>query len=1049
MADRVVTVRLHARVQGYVDDIAKAAAATKYLRLEAERVDGSRYRAHLDLDTKSAEAGMKRMQGQMGGLKSRQISIGTGNLNRQTREIRVLGSAIAALGPAGVAAGAVAGAGLLGLAGTVGVVAAAAGTGIAAFQGVGDALEALRAYELDPTAANLEKLREAQRNLTVEGQRFTRYLHSLRGPLRELRNTAQAGLLPGAESGLKSIMTLLPQVEQLVGTTARTMGDLAAEQGRTFDSAGAREYVQYLDGRARPVLDALVRSTMDVGRGVLGMARGFDVAFGDDVLAGARGLSREFAQWGQGLRFSSDVQSFGDYVREVGPQVGATLGAISRAILAVAEAAAPMSGPVLGAIRGIATAVEMVADSGAGPVIFGVAAALGALNLSLKAMSAMKPTAVIGLLDGLASKGGAASGAAGRLAGMLRGLGPAVVVGAAALAGIMWSYDQVRSKAMESAEAVVRGTMTTTAAFDSELRRLRDRKAVMQGMTEGAAMGQAIGELTGKIDANAQALAEETEAWRLVEEGRREYLAGLSAAEAAVARQVFAQDDLNRAVREFGANSPQAIAAQRDLNTAARDADVQQRAAALGVDTHTASVSRQRDLFLGAIDTQLSWHRALQTATQSIKDNGANVDINTAAGLRNREALQGMARAALDDVRAKGEHGASTREITDLTNRHRDQLYRTALQMGMSKDEANKYIRELGLTPEQVTTEFKTPGLADAVSKSAELKRNIEQLVNVRTPSANMAENWAGRASGGPIVGPGTGTSDSVPIMGSNGEWVIRERVSREQGSGAMAALNAGYADIVPRYATGGQIGGTRHHVIEKDFQPTAKGLQSALDRLFPPMPAGMVGAAAGGWGGGVQRWAPLALQALAMMGQPASYLGITLRRMNQESGGNPTIVNTWDSNARRGTPSVGLMQTIGPTYRAYADPRRNLGMTDPLSNILASMRYALARYGSLPAAYNKAGGYDRGGIASGIGYMPKYTIAPERVLSPRQTESFDRLVSVLDRPTPITSIAGAVRGGDGASSSVTINNENHFRETVDIDLFEQRMDFAVRRARL
>ena len=41
---------------------------------------------------------------------------------------------------------------------------------------------------------------------------------------------------------------------------------------------------------------------------------------------------------------------------------------------------------------------------------------------------------------------------------------------------------------------------------------------------------------------------------------------------------------------------------------------------------------------------------------------------------------------------------------------------------------------------------------------------------------------------------------------------------------------------------------------------------------------------------------------------------------------------------------------------------------------------------------------FDEGGIAPGVGYMPKNTIAPERVLSPRQTTAFETLVGVLDR---------------------------------------------------
>jgi hypothetical protein len=82
---------------------------------------------------------------------------------------------------------------------------------------------------------------------------------------------------------------------------------------------------------------------------------------------------------------------------------------------------------------------------------------------------------------------------------------------------------------------------------------------------------------------------------------------------------------------------------------------------------------------------------------------------------------------------------------------------------------------------------------------------------------------------------------------------------------------------------------------------------------------------------------------------------------MQQESGGNPRAINLWDSNAKRGTPSKGLMQVIDPTFRAYAMPGHNADIWDPLSNILASERYAMARYGSLSAAYNKAGGYELG----------------------------------------------------------------------------------------
>lgn len=113
--------------------------------------------------------------------------------------------------------------------------------------------------------------------------------------------------------------------------------------------------------------------------------------------------------------------------------------------------------------------------------------------------------------------------------------------------------------------------------------------------------------------------------------------------------------------------------------------------------------------------------------------------------------------------------------------------------------------------------------------------------------------------------------------------------------------------------------------------------------------------------GGGVERWRSTVLRALGMVGQPTSLANTVLRRMMQESGGNPNAVNNWDINAQRGDPSKGLMQVIGTTFRAYAMKGYSSNIFDPMSNILASFRYAMARYGSLSNAYNRAGGYARG----------------------------------------------------------------------------------------
>jgi hypothetical protein len=117
---------------------------------------------------------------------------------------------------------------------------------------------------------------------------------------------------------------------------------------------------------------------------------------------------------------------------------------------------------------------------------------------------------------------------------------------------------------------------------------------------------------------------------------------------------------------------------------------------------------------------------------------------------------------------------------------------------------------------------------------------------------------------------------------------------------------------------------------------------------------------------GGVGQWSSTVLAALARVGQPTSLLGTVLRRMNQESSGDPKAINLWDSNARAGTPSKGLMQVIDPTFAAYRDKGLPNDIWNPLANIVASMRYAKSRYGSLSKAYDRPGGYWTGGLVGG-----------------------------------------------------------------------------------
>jgi hypothetical protein len=101
--------------------------------------------------------------------------------------------------------------------------------------------------------------------------------------------------------------------------------------------------------------------------------------------------------------------------------------------------------------------------------------------------------------------------------------------------------------------------------------------------------------------------------------------------------------------------------------------------------------------------------------------------------------------------------------------------------------------------------------------------------------------------------------------------------------------------------------------------------------------------------GGQVGKWIAEAQTILKQHGIPLSKMNA--RDINiiiqHESSGNPNAVNNWDSNAAAGHPSEGLMQTIGPTFDSYKLPGHGK-ILNPVDNIIAGVRYAISRYGSI-----------------------------------------------------------------------------------------------------
>ncbi|MGW5355165.1 transglycosylase SLT domain-containing protein [Streptomyces sp. NPDC004031] len=77
------------------------------------------------------------------------------------------------------------------------------------------------------------------------------------------------------------------------------------------------------------------------------------------------------------------------------------------------------------------------------------------------------------------------------------------------------------------------------------------------------------------------------------------------------------------------------------------------------------------------------------------------------------------------------------------------------------------------------------------------------------------------------------------------------------------------------------------------------------------------------------------------------TYNGI-YRNIIRESSGNPNAINLWDSNAAKGIPSKGLLQTIDPTFNAYHVSGTSWNVYNPVANIAAACNYAWHVYGGM-----------------------------------------------------------------------------------------------------
>lgn len=337
-------------------------------------------------------------------------------------------------------------------------------------------------------------------------------------------------------------------------------------------------------------------------------------------------------------------------------------------------------------------------------------------------------------------------------------------------------------------------------------------------------------------------------------------------------------------------------------------------------------------------------------------------------------------------------------------------------------------------------------------------------------PLIPVVRRATGGPADGPVRGPGSRTSDSIPALLSRDEHVwTADEVDAAGGHVAMYRLRrAALAGHLPRLRDGGSVFGSIGDWVGDKLATVTASVRDEVADLFV-RPIRELAAAIPDFGGGigavpravvdqvaesavdvigtrtatlraghpemgtvptvgegVQRWRAVALDALRRTNTPESYVDRLLFQMQTESGGDQYAINLWDSNAQRGIPSKGLMQVIDPTFQHYRDPALPDDIYDPLANIVAAINYSKAAYPDLETAWRGVG-YDTGGL------WPSGTLGwnmsgkPEAVLTNEQWRWFRELIDSLAQPVPgqqTPGLADPARTGLGLDTWDTLSRK-------------------------
>lgn len=304
------------------------------------------------------------------------------------------------------------------------------------------------------------------------------------------------------------------------------------------------------------------------------------------------------------------------------------------------------------------------------------------------------------------------------------------------------------------------------------------------------------------------------------------------------------QELLNWAMGETPAAMTAAAESSEEVATAIGAVGGEAEGAAMSLEDIVEALFLLGQINMSSRDSTAAFHDALRAMNEAtaaaangtlglgavLNETATDFDLTTEAGAAANAAFQDIAAAGMTDVEAKAKEGLGQPELQANLRTTYDSLIAAANGMGITGGNAEALARKVLGVPDNVDI---NSWMSDAAKRMAETTgaavSNLDgKVANVYVnthettfrdivlgPDPNKGKVGhgtvlaPGRAAGGAIYGPGTGTSDTAGLFAlSNGEHVFTaSEVQKMGGQKAVYDFRAQLKAGIPAYADGGRVG--------------------------------------------------------------------------------------------------------------------------------------------------------------------------------------------------------------------------------------------------